>query len=131
MAKFGRESKRILATCHEDIVFVMDTAIQYFDFKVLSGQRGEEEQNKLHREGASLKAYPDSAHNAEPLSDGIDIAPYPIDWKDEERFILLAGVVWGIGKMLGIELIWGGDWDRDTEIKDTTFRDFGHFQRVV
>ncbi len=29
---------------------------------------------------------------------------------------------------LGIELRWGGDWDRDAEFDDQTFNDLPHFE---
>ena len=31
---------------------------------------------------------------------------------------------------MGIDLRWGGDWDRDTEVRDNTFDDLVHFEIV-
>ena len=59
-----------------------------------------------------------------------DVAPYPVDWRDESRFRHFAGVVIGIAIMLEIPLTWGGDWNRDTQLKDNVFNDLAHFQLV-
>ena len=64
------------------------------------------------------------------LSEAVDIAPYPINWKDTEKFYYVAGIVMGVAGMLGIELRWGGDWDRDDDLHDQTFMDLGHFELV-
>ena len=54
---------------------------------------------------------PKNKHNAEEpeLSKAVDVAPYPIDWNDKERFYYFAGVVMGIAIQMGIPLRWGGD----------------------
>lgn len=128
MPKFSTTSRAILETCDSQIVEVMDEAIKYFDFKILSGKRGREEQDNLFRLGLSMKKYPGSKHNTEPLSEAIDIAPYPVNWKDEARFRYLAGWIMAIARVKGIRLRWGGDWDMDTEVMDQTFMDLGHFE---
>lgn len=131
MPKFGKTSRAKLSLCHGGIVTVMNRAIQIVDFKVLSTYRGESEQNALYiaTPQRSKKMYPDSKHNKKP-SDGIDIAPYPIDWDDRERFVYLAGIVLGIGHALDVRLRWGGDWDMDTDLYDQTFMDLGHFEVI-
>lgn len=106
----------------------MNLAIHIMDFSVLSGKRGEIEQNALYDDGKTKLKYPNSYHNNEPFSNAVDIAPYPIDWNDAERFILLAGIVIGISELFGHKVTWGGDWDRDFEVKDNNFDDLGHFQ---
>ena len=59
-----------------------------------------------------------------------DVVPYPIDWNDRERFHLFAGFVLGIANQMGIELRWGGDWNRNWEVDDNKFDDFPHFELV-
>ncbi len=49
----------------------------------------------------------------------MDIAPYPIDWNDYERFRQLAKVVMRCSEDLGIKLKWGGNF---------TWKDLPHFQ---
>jgi hypothetical protein len=48
-----------------------------------------------------------------------------------DRFRYFAGFVVGIGAMLDIQIRWGGDWDRDTEVRDNrAFNDLAHFELV-
>jgi len=36
----------------------------------------------------------------------------------------------GVTGKLGVELVWGGNWDRDQELGDSNFDDLPHFQLV-
>ncbi|MDE0370390.1 MAG: M15 family metallopeptidase [bacterium] len=117
-----------LDTCHEDLQRVMRMAIQHGpDFTVLQGHRGEREQEAAFRKGHSKVRFPDSKHNAIPAR-AVDVAPYPIDWNDLNRFRVLAGFVLGVAAALGVRMRWGGDWDRDFEEEDERFRDLPHFE---
>ena len=127
MPRFGRRSKERLATCHEDLIKVFNEVIKHVDCSIICGHRGEEDQNKAVATGHSHAIYPKGRHNKVP-SIAVDVAPYPIDWEDTERFTLFAGFVLGIAKSMNINLIWGNDWDGDFETKDTNFRDYPHFQ---
>ena len=125
MPKFSQRSLDRLATCHPDIQAVMDEAIKEFDFTVLSGFRSPKEQLELYKQGREFKdgkwvkvgktvtnvdgVNTKSKHNYSP-SRAIDIAPYPIDWGDIERFEQMAVVVMDCANKLGIKLTWGGDW---------------------
>jgi len=131
MPRFGRKSLSSLLTLELELQEVLQEAIKHFDFSIVSGHRGEEEQNALYNAvpKRSKAKYPHSAHNSYP-SKGVDIVPYPIDWEDRERFTYLAGLIQGIAKMKGIEIKWGGDWDRDTEVKDNDFDDLSHFELI-
>lgn len=126
MPSFSAKSKAKLDTCNSLICHVMEAAIKEFDFTVIHGYRDKETQNALFESGASKLMFPHSKHNRY-LSAGIDIAPWPIDWQDAERFTYLAGLVMGIASQLGVNLTWGGDWDGDTELSDNRFNDLGHF----
>ena len=127
MPRFGNRSTKELNTLHPDLKEVLNEAIKHFDFSILEGHRNEDRQSKMVQEGKSHLSYPNSKHNKVP-SEAVDFAPYPIDFSDEERFIYFAGFIMGIGKQKGIELIWGGDWNRDTQLKDNKFRDLGHLE---
>ena len=129
MPNFSRASLIELEECHDDLQKVMHEAIKYFDFKVIEGYRGKEAQDEAFRTGKSKIKWPNGKHNKLP-SEAVDIAPYPIVWNDVERFVYLAGHIVAIGAMLGVKLKWGGDWNRDTQVKDEKFRDFGHFELV-
>ena len=127
MPRFGTKSRGRLSSCHPDLQKVFNQVIKEIDCSILCGQRGEKEQNKAFDEGRSKVRFPDGRHNANP-SNAVDVAPYPIDWKDRERFNLFAGYVLGIADSMGIKLRWGGDWDQDWTVKDNKFDDLPHFE---
>ena len=68
-----------------------------------------------------------SPHNY-PISHAVDIAPYPIDWNNTSRFMILGGYVLGIAQGLGIDLRWGGDFNRNYDNSDEIFSDLPHFE---
>jgi len=148
MPKFGSKSIDRLATCHPDIQKVMNEVIKHYDFKVEYGTRSVEEQFFLFKKG---RKYIDgkwvvvgrkdvvtgfdgihklSKHNHSP-SLAIDIVPYPVDWKDLERFKELKKVVFKCAKELGITLVWGADWDSDGNIKEHKLQDYPHYEITV
>ena len=127
MPSFSQASLRELATLHPDLRMVLREAIKRVDFSVLEGFRGEEKQNKAFDEGKSKLRWPQGRHNVWP-SRAVDIAPWPIDWTDTERFVLLAGYILAVADRLGVKLRWGGDWDSDWKLKEEKFRDYGHFE---
>ena len=127
MPRFGRRSRKNLETCHEDLQELFNQVIKYFDCTVIQGHRGKEEQNKYFDEGKSKVKYPNGRHNASP-SNAVDVVPYPIDWKDTDRMYYFSGFVKGIAAKLGIPIRWGGDWNDNTEVKDTNFKDLPHFE---
>lgn len=119
--KYGKTSKKRLSECHEDIQKLMNEALKTSpcDISILCGHRGEEEQNEAFRNGNSKLQFPNSKHNSFP-SVAVDIAPYPIDWKDIDRFKLLAVHIKYVAKELGIDIKWGGDWK--------SFKDYPHWE---
>lgn len=130
MPRFSRRSKEKLETCHPDIQKVMKEVIKYVDFTVLEGVRTLEQQAEYVRTGKSKTMNSKHLQQSDGYSHAIDIAPYPIDWKDRDRFILLAGFVLGIASQMGVKLRWGGDWDSDFKTKDHTFFDGPHFELI-
>ncbi len=58
----------------------------------------------------------------------VDLAPYPIDWEDRDRFHYMGGMIRGIAKQLNVSVRWGGDWDGDGEVKDNGFDDLVHVE---
>ena len=143
MPDFSRRSRGILDTCHPDIIAVCNELIITYDFSVLHGLRTAQEQFDRYCKGRRLEGnrwvvvdkrqivtYMDgtnkrSYHNFTP-STAVDIAPYPIDWKNKNRFHYMAGMFMGIAYRLRIQGIidsefeWGGNWKR--------FKDLPHFQ---
>lgn len=121
MAKFSKESLEELTTCDKRLIQICEIAIKKFDFKVICGRRGLKTQNKAYYAGKSKLKYPKSKHNTNP-SLAVDIAPWPINWNDIDRFIKLGYYVKGIADALGIKISWGGDWK--------TFKDYPHFEII-
>ena len=129
MAKFGKSSKKRLATCDERLQQVFNEVIKHVDCSVLEGHRSEERQDKLFEEGKTKVKYPKGRHNTSP-SRAVDVTPYPVDWDDRERQTLFAGFVIGIARSMDIRLRWGGDWDMDFQVMDNRFDDFPHFELI-
>jgi len=123
MYKFGKRSKERLKGVKPELKKVLNELIKIMDVTVIEGLRTEARQNELVSQGKSKTKY--SKHL---LGKAVDIAPYPIDWNDRERFHLMGGMVRGIGHQLNIPIRWGGDWDSDGEIKDNSFDDLVHIE---
>ena len=129
MPHFGKKSKERLATCHEDLQKVFNEVIKVVDCSVLEGHRDERRQEQLFSEGKTKVHYPMGRHNSKP-SRAVDVVPYPVDWKDRERFHLFSGFVLGVASGMGITLRWGGDWNMNFEVDDNKFDDFPHFELI-
>ena len=112
--------------CSDDLDYQVVQA-KAEDCTILEGHRGEERQNQMISEGKSQLSFPNSNHNGSPAS-AVDVAPYPIDWSNRDRFHYFAGYVMGTAQSLGYPLRWGGDWDSDTETNDNQFDDLVHFE---
>lgn len=122
-----------LVSCEQPLVDVFMDAIEVLDIKILCGYRNQAAQNEAFSSGHSSKQWPDSRHNVVGLgkSSAIDAAPYPIDWRDQRRFDHFAGFIRGIAWKRGVELLWGGDWNRDYKfLSDQKFNDLVHFELV-
>ena len=133
MPKFSQESFSKLSTCHMELQTLFYEVIRSFDCTVLEGHRGEAEQEAAFEKGNTKLHYPNGKHNGQP-SMAVDVAPYPVDWKNLKRFYWFAGYVLGIAERLKAEgkmtysVRWGGDWDSDKDITDQTFNDLVHFE---
>jgi len=123
MPKFGRRSKERLKGVDTKLVNVLNELIKIMDVTIIEGLRSAERQEQLLSKGATKVKY--SKH-----MDGkaVDLAPYPIDWEDRERFHYMGGMIRGIAKQLNVRVRWGGDWDGDGEIKDNNFDDLVHVE---
>ena len=127
MPRFGKRSKSKLATCDDELQNLFYEVVKYFDCSVIIGHRGEKDQNKAFDEGKSKVRYPKGKHNSNP-STAVDVAPYPINWDDRERFIYFGGFVKGVALEMGIPLCWRGDKNNDTQLSDNNFDDLVHFE---
>ncbi len=123
MYKFGKRSRNRLKGVDSRLVNVLNELIKIMDVTVIEGLRSAERQEELLAKGATKVKY--SKHME---GKAVDIAPYPIDWNDRERFHYMGGMVRGIAKALNLNIRWGGDWDSDGEIKDNKFDDLVHIE---
>lgn len=114
VCRIGSLSRGHLDQCHPDLVELVEATIRVvptaFDFSVICGHRGEEAQERAFRAGRSKKRWGQSAHNVSP-SRALDFAPYPIDWTDRDRFLLVRGHFYLIASQLGIRLKPTITWD--------------------
>lgn len=135
MASFSEKSNERLESCHPYLQLVLKRVVEVFDCTVLYGYRGALMQDRLFHEGKTFKRYPESLHNIDlagvPYSHAVDVAPWPLDWDDLDRFRFFAGFVKGVAIAHGIRIRWGGDWDGDTQVKDNQFNDFNHFELLL
>lgn len=127
MPSFGKRSREKLDTCDERLQKLFEQVVKDFDCSILEGHRSQQRQDQLFRENKSQVKWPNGKHNTTP-SMAVDVAPYPVDWKDINQFYHFAGYVRGVARMMDIELRFGGDWDGDYEVADETFKDLPHFE---
>ena len=125
--KLGQRSLDRLSGVNSSLVAVLKKACESmpFDITVLEGVRSYERQQELLKQGATKVSV--SRHMS---GNAIDIAPYPIDWNDTERFKIVAHHMFAAAKELGITIRWGGNWSRQDEtVKPTSsFVDMPHFE---
>ena len=130
MPEFSEKSYERLVTCHYLLKDICSEVIKTYDFTVLEGYRSNERQEELFRQGKSKLRAGESKHNRDP-SHAVDIAPYPIDWNDLNRFYLLAGFMFQAATEFDAKLRWGGDWNGNWDHTDQSFFDLPHFELVL
>ena len=132
MARFGERSRANLAECHPSLQDLFNEVVVHYNCAVLAGHRGKVEQNELFAKNQSKLRYPDSKHNQKP-SLAADVVPWfksppHIRWNDRNKFYEFGGFVQGIASQMGIEIRWGGNWNRNDELDDQNFFDLPHFE---
>ena len=133
MPSFSKSSKGKLESCDLELQTLFNYVIKHFDCTIVCGERDKIAQNTAYAKGFSTVIYPNSKHNSSP-SEAVDAVPWPIEWENTDRMRYFIGFVKGIARMLKDygyierEIIKGIDWDNDTVLKDTRFKDFPHFQ---
>lgn len=145
MYTFGNKSKKEIESCHSDMRKICHEVIKSVDFSALEGKREDKRQYDLFLDGKSKVngRTNKSKHQTtieNPLSMALDVAPFPIDFSNNEkakaRFYMLAGYFFQVANTLhekgdiSHKLRWGGDWDSDKEFGDQSFDDLGHFELV-
>ncbi|QQO91193.1 L-alanyl-D-glutamate peptidase [Yersinia phage PYps16N] len=125
--KLGQRSIDRLKGVNPSLVAVFKRACETmpFDVTVLEGLRSYERQQELLKQGATKVSV--SRHMS---GNALDIAPYPIDWNDLERFQIVAEHMFKAAEELGIVIRWGGTWERTftKPVKWAKFLDAPHFE---
>lgn len=132
---FSSSSLSRLKTVDEKLQMIMKEALRTspIDFGIpqYGGKRTAEEQNKLYKDDLSeLDGYEKISYHQ--TGKAVDIYAYvngKASW-NEKHLTILAGHIIGVAKRFGVELRWGGDWDRDWDFKDQSFHDLVHFELV-
>lgn len=127
MPKLSDASIKKLATCESQLQDLIREAIKITDLSVIWGHRSDEEQNVLFMQGKSKLRGGKSKHNEYP-SEAVDIAPYPIDFSDRDRFFYLVGIIKATAFKLGIKIRFGCDWNSNDQFRDEKFQDLGHIE---
>lgn len=132
MYYFGTNSRNRLSECHFNLQNIFNEVIKHWNCAVITGRRGQGEQDQAFFEGCSKLVYPTSKHNKKP-SWASDVVPWflntpHIRWDDREAFYCFGGFVLGVAAMMGIDLRWGGDWNMNQDVHDQSFFDLPHFE---
>lgn len=121
-----------LGDVHPDLQRLMREVGRFWDIAIIETLRTKERQAQLFQSGASkTMSSKHLAQQADGLAWAVDVAPLPLDWNDIKRFYYFGGFVLGLAKELGLPIIWGGDWNGNTQVKDQGFNDLDHFERVL
>ena len=125
--KLGQRSLDRLKGVNPSLVAVFKRACETmpFDVTVLEGLRSYERQQELLKQGATKVSV--SRHMS---GNALDIAPYPIDWNELERFQIVAEHMFKAAEELGVVIRWGGTWERTftKPVKWAKFLDAPHFE---
>lgn len=136
MPFFSKLSLARLATAHPELQLLFNEVIKEMDCTVIEGYRDEAAQEAAFKAKKSKLHYPFGKHNSTPSS-AVDIAPFPIDWQDTQRFLFFAGFVLGVAFKLreqGLmkhKIRWGGDWNSNKVFSDETFVDLVHYEIIL
>tara|TARA_R110002020_G_scaffold17671_1_gene61731 strand:+ start:2026 stop:2406 length:381 start_codon:yes stop_codon:yes gene_type:complete len=125
MPRFGKRSRQRLVGVNSKLVNILNKLVKIMDVTIIEGLRSEERQEKLLKERKTKTRF--SKHIK---GKAVDLAPYPIDWEDRERFHYMGGMLRGIAYEMGVKIRWGGDWDSDGEIADNSFDDLVHVELI-
>lgn len=130
---FGARSQGNLKNVHPLLVQVASTALQLSktDFTVICGYRDKAGQDAAQRAGTTKVAFPNSAHNQSP-SCAIDVIPYPFtNWEDPKMlqgWKDIADAMFAAAQANGVQIRWGGDFNRDGDKTKNDAWDKPHFE---
>lgn len=109
MPVFSKRSNDNLAEAHPLLQQVMQEAIKDFDFTVIEGYRGKEEQEKAFKEKKSKARFGQSPHNFKPAL-AVDVMPYPDAFKAKaEVWDAMGAAILAAAERIGVKVTWGRD----------------------
>lgn len=124
MYHFGEKSRQRRIGVHPALVAVSDRALSYgvMDMTVLhlGGARTLDQQKDLVQKGASKTMKSRHLIQSDGYGHALDLAPYPVDWNDIDRFMMMGSLMFRAAAQEGVILTWGGHWP--------SFKDYPHFQ---
>ena len=131
-------SRTRLSGVHPDLKRVVERALLKcgIDFTVLEGVRTPARQKQLYAQGRSRPGPKvtwtlNSRHFVDPVTGyghAVDLAPFPIDWDDTDKFGAIARAMFSAASDLGVPIRWGADWDRDGRPRERGETDSPHFE---
>jgi len=148
----GSNSRKQIATLHNDLRIIVVKLIQIYDHSVEQGGRTVEQQianirRKVSKTLDSRHIPRDDEGNYNPTEPAIavDLIPYQQGlnpWPQDDdppkiraklkgRFYYMQGIVRQIAHENGIEIRQGQDWDRDNDFMDQTFDDLPHLELFI
>ena len=127
--KYSNRSAANLAEADIQLQRVFTRVLEFMDNSITCGYRNAATQNKKFAEGKSQLRYPFSKHNMLPAQ-AVDAQPYPRTegHGQREQATFFAGIVMGVAAAMGIDLVWGGDWNGNMNLDDNNFDDLYHFE---
>ncbi|OOF53884.1 M15 family metallopeptidase [Rodentibacter genomosp. 2] len=125
MFTLSQRSENNLKGVHPDLVKVVRLALQKstVDFSVIEGIRTPQRQRQLFKQGATK-----TLNSRHLTGHAVDLAPYPLDWNDLDKFGQIAKAMFAAAQELKIPIRWGGDWNRNGRSDDEKFYDGPHFE---
>jgi peptidoglycan L-alanyl-D-glutamate endopeptidase CwlK len=128
-----RNEEKLLGV-NEDLVKVIKLAASRVPFEVvvLEGVRTKERQMQLYAQGRTAPGpkVTWTMHSTHFSGRAVDIAPYPINWNDVDRFITLGLEVYHASDELSIPIRWGYDWDGDRNLREKGESDGPHYELI-
>jgi len=125
-------SIRVFGELNADLRAVCNEAIKHIDFSLIDGHRTTAQQQQKFAQGVSKLdgITKRSKHQGvDGVSWAFDFIPAPFtNWNDHVLFASYAHYFRGIAIAKGIELTWGGDWNRNFRWHDQTFHDYPHIE---
>ena len=138
---FSQRSLNNLKGVHPKLVAVVNRALELSlcDFTVLEGVRSQARQDELWAQGRTkpgpvvtwVKTSGTHGIQADGYGHAVDLAPYPIDWNDLERFDQVSKAMFAAAKELGVKIRWGGNWDMDENPREKGESDSPHFELLA